>query len=402
MTAAEPRPTEPTSRPTTARPRPAHLEGVIGVPATEGNRIDVLRNGDEIFPAMLEAIERRRAHDRLPHLRLLGGRDRARVRRARWPTGRAAGVRVRVLLDALGARTDRAAAASTLMEDAGVAGALVPAAARLPPGQFNHRTHRKVMIVDEAVGFTGGVGIADEWLGDAANEREWRDTHFRIEGPAVDGLRAAFLDNWAETDPELFDDGVDRFPDQPQPGAAVVQCVRGASETGLERHRHAVPHAAQLAEQRVRIATAYFVPDDELVDRLCEAAERGVEVEILLPGRTPTSGSCSSPARRRYAALLERGRRDLELPAVDAARQGHDRRRDRRQHRLGEPQPPVDGARRGGQRRRARPRPRPRCSTATSTRTSSAACASARPLERPGRLAQRLVEQLVVPARRFF
>ena len=81
-------------------------------------------------------------------------------------------------------------------------------------------------------GSPGGVGIADEWNGDARNEDEWRDTHFRVRGPAVDGLRAAFLDNWLETDPDLFDAAIDRFPDQPQPGRAVIQCVRGASEMG--------------------------------------------------------------------------------------------------------------------------------------------------------------------------
>ena len=87
------------------------------------------------------------------------------------------------------------------------------------------------VVVDEAIGFTGGVGIADEWRGDARDEHEWRDTHFRICGPAVDGLRAAFLDNWLETDDELFEASVDRFPDQPQPGSTVVQAC------GVHRRR---------------------------------------------------------------------------------------------------------------------------------------------------------------------
>ena len=103
---------------------------------------------------------------------------------------------------------------------------------RLRPNQLNHRTHRKVLIVDEGVGFVGGVGIADEWLGNARDASEWRDTHFRVLGPAVDGLRAAFLDNWTETDSELFDENIDRFPRQPMLGTAVAQCVRGASEVG--------------------------------------------------------------------------------------------------------------------------------------------------------------------------
>src|SRR5206468_13106170 len=120
----------------------------------------------------------------------------------------------------------------TMMEDAGVEVRWFRPLLRFRPGQMNHRTHRKVLIVDEAVAFTGGVGIADEWCGDARNEREWRDTHFRIGGPAVDGLRAAFLDNWWETDPVLFDEVIDRFPDQPKPGSAIVQCVRGSTDEG--------------------------------------------------------------------------------------------------------------------------------------------------------------------------
>jgi cardiolipin synthase len=140
------------------------------------------------------------------------------------------------------------------------------------------------MIVDESVAFTGGVGIADEWRGDARDEHEWRETHFRIAGPCVDGLRAAFLDNWAETDPDLFDPAVDRFPDQPKPGSSIAQCVRGASETGSSDVETLFRTLLQVAERRVRITTAYFVPDAELIARLRDAAERGVEVEILLPG----------------------------------------------------------------------------------------------------------------------
>ena len=98
------------------------------------------------------------------------------------------------------------------MEDAGVRVRWFRPLHRLQPTKVNHRTHRKVMIVDEETGFTGGVGIADEWSGDARSEDEWRDTHFRVRGPAVDGLRAAFLDNWLETDPEVFDASIDRFP----------------------------------------------------------------------------------------------------------------------------------------------------------------------------------------------
>ena len=258
------------------------LEGIIGVPATEGNLVDVLVNGDQIFPAMLGAIgEAERTIDLLTFVYWRGeiGTEFAEALSKKASSG----VRVRVLLDAWGCSSIEPSLVSE-MEDAGVHLRWFRPLHRLQPTKANHRTHRKVMIVDEATGFTGGVGIADEWCGDARNENEWRETHFRLRGPAVDGLRSAFLDNWLETDPEVFDASIDRFPDQPQPGQAVIQCVRGASEVGWNDMSTLLSALLQLAQDRVRITTAYFVPDDELVERLSAASGRGVTVEILLPG----------------------------------------------------------------------------------------------------------------------
>ena len=278
---------------------------MLGVPATEGNRIEVLRNGDEIFPAMLDAIAgAEHTIDFLTFVYWAGDIGtvfaRALADRAR------AGVRVRVLLDALGARTmDRDLI--DLMADHGVQVRWFRPLHRFRPGQLNHRTHRKVLIVDEACGFTGGVGIADEWKGDARDEHEWRDTHFRFEGPTVDGLRAAFLDNWAETDPVLYEDGVDRFPEQPQPGRAVTQCIRGASETGWSDVATLLRTLLQMAEDRVRITTAYFVPDEELISRLCDAADRGVDVDILIPGPHADKRVVQLAAETSYARLLDHG-----------------------------------------------------------------------------------------------
>lgn len=281
------------------------LEGVIGVPATEGNRLDVLRNGDEIFPAMLDAIDGA-AHsiDLLTFVywqgevgTLFAERLAARARE---------GVRVRVLLDAWGAHPIERSL-TELMEKGGVRLRWFRPLRRFEPSKVDHRTHRKVMIVDEAVGFTGGVGIADEWRGDARDESEWRDTHFRVAGPAVDGLRAAFLDNWAETDPVLFEEGIDRFPQQPKPGASVVQCVRGASETGWADVSTLYLTLMQLAERRLRITTAYFVPDEDLCQRLCDAADRGVAVQILLPGPHADKRFVQAGAEASYAQLMEHG-----------------------------------------------------------------------------------------------
>ena len=258
------------------------LEGVIGVPATEGNAVDVLRNGVEIFPAMLEAIgAAKHTIDFLTFVYWEGDIGRtfaeALAERAR------SGLRVRVLLDGWGAHSMSAELIDCL-ERGGVQVRWFRPIRRFRLGQINHRTHRKVLIADEAIAFTGGVGIADEWQGDARNEHEWRDTHFRIRGPAVDGLRAAFLDNWVETDPVLFTDGIDRFPDHEAPGDALIQCVRGAAETGWSDVATLLRTLLGAAERRIRITTAYFVPDAELADCICDAAERGVRVEILLPG----------------------------------------------------------------------------------------------------------------------
>ena len=281
------------------------LEGVLGVPATEGNRVRVLRNGDQIFPAMLEAIDQ--AEHTIDFLTFVYWTGQVGEEFGRHLCDRAkAGVRVRVLLDAWGSHTmDKQVLVR--LEDAGAQVRWFRPLRRLRPGQVNHRTHRKVLITDEAVGFTGGVGIADCWQGDAGNENEWRDTHFRIEGPAVDGLRAAFLDNWAETGPELFDESIDRFPDQPQPGSSLVQCVRGASEVGWSDVATLFRALLQLANERIRITTAYFVPDAELTDRLCAATARGVEIDILLPGPHADKRFVQLAGEAEYDRLLECG-----------------------------------------------------------------------------------------------
>jgi cardiolipin synthase A/B len=281
------------------------LEGVLGAPATEGNELLVLRNGDEIFPSMLKAI--RGAEHTIDFLTFVYWRGEigkefgeALGERAR------SGVRVRVLLDAWGCRPiDKDIVHG--MERDGVDVHWFRPFRRFGFRHANHRTHRKVMIVDEELGFTGGVGIADEWRGDARNPDEWRDTHFRIRGPAVDGLRSAFLDNWLETDPSLFDERIDRFPDQPQSGVSVVQCVRGASESGRSDVATLFATLLQTASRRIRIATAYFVPDDNLTNKLCDAVARGLEVEILLPGRHGDKRFVQVAGEAKYARLLDAG-----------------------------------------------------------------------------------------------
>ncbi|MFI5055065.1 MAG: phosphatidylserine/phosphatidylglycerophosphate/cardiolipin synthase family protein [Actinomycetota bacterium] len=281
------------------------LEGIIGVPMTEGNDVEILRNGDQIFPVMLDAIAG--ARHTIDFLTFVYWQGEIGTRFAEALSERArAGVRVRLLLDGWGSHPIERPLVDE-MQDAGVLVRWFRPLKHFEPQKMNHRTHRKVVIVDESTGFTGGVGIADEWQGDARDASEWRDTHFKVRGPAVDGLRAAFLDNWAETDDVLFDMSVDRFPSQEQPGDSVIQCVRGASEAGMSDVSTLFNALLQLAEKRVRIATAYFVPDGAMNERLCAAADRGVQVEILLPGPNADKRFVQLAGEASYAELLDHG-----------------------------------------------------------------------------------------------
>jgi cardiolipin synthase len=126
----------------------------------------------------------------------------------------------------------------------------------------------------------------------------------------VDGLRAAFLDNWAETDPTIFDDQYDRFSGQLTPGQSVIQCVRGASATGGSDLASVFRTLLQLAKRQLRVTTAYFVPDDDLTKRLCAAATRGVQVQILLPGPFADKRFVQLAAEVDYESLIES---DVEL-----------------------------------------------------------------------------------------
>ncbi|MGW0180538.1 phospholipase D-like domain-containing protein, partial [Nocardia sp. NPDC003345] len=158
---------------------------------------------------------------------------------------------------------------------------------------------------------TGGVGIAEEWCGDARNEREWRDTHVRLEGPAVDGIAAAFAQNWAECHDELFDER-DRFTPQDSHGSAIVQVVRGSASFGWQDMQTLLRVVIESAEQRLRLATAYFAPDAYFIELLCAAARRGVLVEILLPGPYTDKRVCQLAGQHYYNDLLACGVRILQ------------------------------------------------------------------------------------------
>ncbi|MFE2579740.1 phosphatidylserine/phosphatidylglycerophosphate/cardiolipin synthase family protein [Streptomyces sp. NPDC059378] len=280
------------------------LERLLGVAATEGNELVPLRNGDEIFPAMLGAIRSARyTIDLMTFVYWRGeiARDfaTALAQRAR------AGVRVRLLLDGFGAKQIERHLLD-LMDVAGVQVAWFRKPVWLSPLKQNHRCHRKALVVDEHTAFTGGVGIAEEWCGDARNPGEWRDTHVQVRGPAVDGVAAAFAQNWAECHDELFDER-DRFTAHHQVGSSVVQVVRGSASIGWQDMQTLIRVMLTSAEKRFRLATAYFAPDTYFIDLLCRTARRGVDVEILLPGPHTDQRACQLAGQHHYTRLLEAG-----------------------------------------------------------------------------------------------
>ena len=280
------------------------FEVIIGTPFTEGNALTVLRNGDEIFPAMLDAI--RAATSTVDLMTFVYWRGDIAVEFASAMSERArAGVRVRLLIDALGGRLIDKDLVND-MSDAGVQVEWFRKPLLKSPFKSNHRCHRKVCVVDGRVGFTGGVGIAQEWCGDARDETEWRDTHLRVEGPAVDGLQSAFIQDWAESGRPLYDDR-DEFPEQPQPGSSTVQIVRGSASLGWDDMQSAFHVLLDTAQTRLRVATAYFAPDDDFLDTLCAVPGRGVEVDLLLPGPHADKRVCQLASESEYARLVDCG-----------------------------------------------------------------------------------------------
>ncbi|MBW3647156.1 MAG: cardiolipin synthase B [Actinobacteria bacterium] len=284
------------------------LEALLGIPASEGNELTLLKNGDQIFPAMLAAI--RASTNTIDFLTFVYWKGdiahefaHALAERARH------GLRVRVLIDAIGGRLID----SALMDHMAECGVEVEwfrkpfsVAQLTSPLKQNHRTHRKVLICDERVGFTGGVGIAEEWCGDARDESEWRDTHVQVVGPAVDGLSASFAQNWAETGNPLIDDRRS-FPEHVATGDSVVQVARGSASVGWNDMATVFRLMIESASDRLRMMTAYFVPDDSFQQLFLDAVQRGVQVDIMLPGPHADKRVCQLASESIYSRLTQGG-----------------------------------------------------------------------------------------------
>ncbi len=282
-----------------------HLMGTMfGPPLIEGNRITRLRNGDEIFPAMLDAVASAEHAITFETFIYWTGDIAERFAGALADRARA-GVRVHVLLDDVGCKPMR----RELIERMRDAGANIEF--YNPPrlgsmSGLNHRTHRKILVVDGRVGFTGGVGIAAEWEGDARTPSEWRDTHFRVEGPVVAQLQAAFMDNWMSEHAEVLEDPR-YFPELDRAGGHRAQVFRSSPRGGASSVRLMFQLAIASARQTIDLSTAYFVPDQNAVNALIMAVQRGVRVRVLLPGPHIDKRIVKWASRSRWGALLSHG-----------------------------------------------------------------------------------------------
>lgn len=277
---------------------------VLGDIFTEGNHVEVLRNGEQIFPAMLEAVENAETSIDFVTFVYWGGEISATFAQALADRARNR-VRVRVVLDGYGSIPMKQDWIDE-MESAGVIVERFRPVMRWKFWETDHRTHRKILVCDDRVAFTGGVGIADEWRGDARNPDEWRETHFRIEGPAVLGLRAAFLTDWRDTGHRIDRTDIDVTVPRPA-GDMEVAVVDGSAQIGVNDAERLLEALVAAAERRIVIQTPYFNPTDELVEALREAQHRGVEIDILLPGPNIDKQISFVMAKYRYHPLVEDG-----------------------------------------------------------------------------------------------
>lgn len=277
---------------------------MLGPSILPGNQVTDLQNGVEIFPAMLQAIAE--AQETITFETYIYWSGEIGQKFADALTERArAGVQVHVTIDWAGSiKMDE-----TLLEQMRDAGVHLE---RYRPlhwynlGRLNNRTHRKLLVIDGKVGFTGGVGIADQWLGDAEGPEHWREAHFRIEGPVVAQLQAAFNDNWIKTTGDVLN-GEGFFPPQKYAGDMDAHVFIASPAGGSESMHLMFLMALGAAEHSIDISASYFVPDELILQALAAARKRGVRVRILLPGEHIDSETVRIASKASWGELLEEG-----------------------------------------------------------------------------------------------
>ncbi len=258
------------------------LEAYTSAPIVGGNRVDVLLNGEQIFPAMLEAIRSARATITYAQYYYEDGPVARDVAEALADRCRA-GVEVSVLLDAFGT-LNMPREYADLMERSGCRVVFFRPMGPFDWPRANYRNHRRILVVDGRVGFTGGSGVSRKWMGNGRVENHWRETDVRVEGPAVEYLQGAFAENWLEATGIVLG-GQAYFPRPvPPAGDVYAQVVRSSPAGGSFAMYTMFLLAISSARRSIYITNPYFVPDDRMTDALIAAVRRGVRVAVLVPG----------------------------------------------------------------------------------------------------------------------
>ena len=277
---------------------------MLGPPLVPGNKVDTLLNGDQIFPAMLSAIRgAKKTITFETYIYWSGtiGKEFADALSARARDG----VKVHVMVDWVGSQKMDAALLDE-MKEAGVELRKYHPLAWYTLDKLNNRTHRKLLVVDGRVGFTGGVGIADEWSGHAQDPDHWRDTHYRIEGPAVAQMQAAFIDNWSQVSGVILN-GPEYFPRIDDAGPQMAQLFHSSDEGGSESTHLMNLLSIAAATKSIDLSMAYFVPDQLAMDALLDAIKRGVRVRIVVPGSHTDASLVRRASRALWGPLLRAG-----------------------------------------------------------------------------------------------
>jgi cardiolipin synthase A/B len=285
-------------------------ETLTGAPISTGDDVELLINGDEIFPVYLETI--RGAEKTLNVTTYAYWRGEIAREVAEALAERAeAGVEVNVIVDAMGGvRMERDVRKRML--DAGVRVTRFRPPKPYALRRLNNRTHRKLLIADGRVGMTGGVGIAEEWTGNAQDPDHWRDTHVRVRGSIVRGLQGAFAENWLEATGEVLVGEQYLPPLGDADSGGPMQLVRSSATVGDTDMEALYFLAIASARRSIELTAAYFAPRPAFTDALCEAAERGVDIRVLVPGPHIDKDFVRVAGRAVYEELLGCGVRVWE------------------------------------------------------------------------------------------
>ncbi|TWI10241.1 phospholipase D-like domain-containing protein [Aerolutibacter ruishenii] len=274
---------------------------MLGPSIVPGNRVSDLENGEQIFPAMLEAIRSARRTITFETYIYWSGKVGQQFADALSERARA-GVKVHVVIDWVGS-IKMEGDLLTQMERAGVEVEHYRPLKWYNIGRLNNRTHRKLLVVDGTVGFTGGVGIADQWSGHAQDPDHWRDLHFRVQGPVVSQFQAAFNDNWIKTTGEVLN-GDAYFPPLEKAGDMDAHLFIASPAGGSESMHLMYLMAIAAAEHSIDLQAAYFVPDELIIKALIAARHRGVRVRVLLPGKHIDSATVRLASKAHWGELL--------------------------------------------------------------------------------------------------